>query len=56
MLIDFLNIQKPEREFLVRVSYIEIYQENVVDLLADNAKFLSIKEIKVYYDYINVFL
>lgn len=34
----------PEREFLIRVSYLEIYQENVVDLLGNLAKHLDIKE------------
>ena len=36
--------QSPEREFLIRVSYLEIYQENVVDLLGNLAKHLDIKE------------
>jgi len=37
-------LQSPEREFLIRVSYLEIYQENVVDLLGNLAKHLDIKE------------
>jgi len=36
--------QTPEREFLLRVSYLEIYNENMNDLLADVAVPLQIRE------------
>ena len=33
-----------DREFLLRVSYLEIYNENVVDLLGDVTQHLEVRE------------
>mgnify|MGYP001016839707 CR=1 FL=1 len=33
----FVSIQNPDREFLLRVSYMEIYNERINDLLGDKA-------------------
>lgn len=38
--------QNPDKEFLVRVSFLEIYNENIRDLLVDDEKKLDIKEDK----------
>lgn len=38
--------QRPELEFLVRVSFLEIYNENIRDLLGDSEKRLDVKEDK----------
>ena len=37
---------KPQLEFLVRVSFLEIYNENIKDLLGDTEKKLDVKEDK----------
>jgi hypothetical protein len=36
--------QTPEREFLLRVSYLEIYNEVITDLLNPKSKDLRIRE------------
>lgn len=47
-LINFLYAsQLPEREFLLRVSYMEIYNEMVRDLLSDRNENLKLQEDQV---------
>ena len=44
----FAQIQAtPDREFKLRASYLEIYNENLRDLLADGARFALIRQKKV---------
>lgn len=40
----------PSREFLIRVSYLEVYNEQVNDLLVTNDNAKEIKEIKIMHD------
>ena len=40
-------MQTPDREYLVRASYMEIYNENIVDLLGDARKQLNLGETLV---------
>ena len=39
--------QSPTRECLIRVSYMEIYNETVADLLGDVHKHLDVREDQV---------
>ena len=39
-----LHTQSPEREFLLRVSYLEIYNEEIRDLLCPSSTKLEIRE------------
>ncbi len=50
MRYNFVPFQTLGREFLLRVSFLEIYNENVIDLLGDPKKFLEIREEKVLSD------
>lgn len=41
----FILVQVPEREYLLRVSYMEIYNENILDLLDNgDGKHLQIRD------------
>ena len=42
-----VGFQTPDREFLIRISYMEIYNENVVDLLGDVKKSLNVYDTVV---------
>lgn len=42
-----LNVQSPDREFLLRVSYMEIYNEKITDLLDPEEKTLKMLEDEV---------
>ena len=37
-------LQHPDREFIIRVSYLEIYKESLIDLLHPDNKELRIRE------------
>lgn len=43
-LINFTVLQHPEKEFLLRASYLEIYNETLKDLLAPEAGALKIRQ------------
>ena len=37
-------LQQRDREFMICVSYMELYNENVVDLLVDSGEHLEVRE------------
>lgn len=39
----------PEKEFLIRLSYFEIFNENIKDLLASDKKNLQFEENEIVY-------
>lgn len=53
----FSNLQRADREFLIRVSYMEIYNEDINDLLAvENQKLPIHESLEVNYKLVSLIL
>lgn len=46
MIFDEIDMRKDKAEFILKVSFLEIYREDIIDLLDHNEKSITIREDK----------